>query len=168
MSQDRKFADIFLLVLVALIMISVGIFVLSSQIADKNFGEIVRADSAHQEQLLARISPVGSVRLPGDETEGAAEATAAATAPVAESLTGAQVYNQACLACHGAGIAGAPILGEAAVWAPRIAQGIDVLREHAIKGYQGSTGYMPPKGGRVDLSDQEIYDAIDFMVDGSR
>ena len=58
--------------------------------------------------------------------------------------------------------------GDKAAWAPRIAQGIAVLREHAIDGYQGSTGYMPPKGARVDLSDKEINDAVDYMIAESR
>ena len=69
-----------------------------------------------------------------------------------------------CLACHGAGVAGAPILGDAAAWSARIAQGNDVLNDHAINGYTGAAGYMPAKGGRVDLSDQEVIDAVAYMV----
>jgi len=87
---------------------------------------------------------------------------------VATLLTGPQVYNEACIACHGNGIGGAPMISDAAAWAPRIAQGISVLRERAISGYQGSTGFMPPKGARVDLSDQEINDAVDYMVAEAR
>jgi cytochrome c len=78
------------------------------------------------------------------------------------------VYNAACIACHGAGIGGAPKVGDAAGWSERIAQGMDLLREHAIQGYQGSAGYMPPKGGRVDLSDEEILAAVDYIVEQSR
>ena len=72
--------------------------------------------------------------------------------------------SSACLACHGAGIGGAPILGDAAQWVERIAQGPDTLRIHALEGYTGSTGTMPPKGGRIDLSDAEIEAAVDYMV----
>ena len=65
---------------------------------------------------------------------------AAEPEPVAETLSGPQVYNSACLACHGAGVGGAPILGDPEAWAPRIAQGIDTLTSHAINGYQGEVG----------------------------
>ena len=166
MSQDRKFVDVFLLVLAVLIIISIGIFALSSQISKKEFGEIVKGDSSRREHVGTLIAPVGEVRLPGEENAADAEqeAVAATSAPVATRLTGTQVYNQACLACHGAGIAGAPVLGDVDGWTARIAQGRDVLLDHAINGYQGSAGYMPPKGGRTDLSDEEITDAVDFMV----
>ena len=56
------------------------------------------------------------------------------------------------------------MLTDAANWAPRIAQGLDTLRQHAIEGYSGENGYMPPKGGRLDLSDEEVYAAIDYML----
>jgi cytochrome c5 len=55
-------------------------------------------------------------------------------------------------------------MGDAAAWKPRVAQGAATLHKHAVEGYQGSAGFMPPKGGRVDLSDDEIIAAVDFMV----
>ena len=73
------------------------------------------------------------------------------------------MYNAACIVCHGGGIGGAPIL-EASAWQERVAQGTDTLYRHAIEGYQGSAGYMPPKGGRLDLSDGEVEAAVDYMV----
>jgi cytochrome c5 len=83
-------------------------------------------------------------------------------------MTAEQVYNTACAACHEAGIAGAPKMGDAAAWAPRIEQGMDTLATHAIKGFQGSAGYMPPKGGRPDLSDDAVRAAVQHMVDASQ
>ena len=50
------------------------------------------------------------------------------------------------------------------MWGPRIAKGIDTLHMHALMGFQGEKGFMPPKGGRVDLSDEEIMGAVDYMV----
>lgn len=167
MSEDRKFADVFLLVLGVLFMISIGVFVLSRQISDQSFGDIVRTDGDYQDVTEDRIKPVGRVLLPGEVAVSEAAAVAEAT-PVAEVLNGPQVYNQACLACHGAGVAGAPVFGDVAAWAPRIAAGLELMREHAIAGYQGGAGYMPPKGGRLDLSDQEVHDAIDYMIAESR
>ena len=86
----------------------------------------------------------------------------------AEPLSGPEVYDKACQTCHGPGIAGSPIYGDVAEWAPRIEQGLDVLRRHAVEGYVGDAGVMPAKGGFMDLSDQEVYDAVDYMIAGSQ
>ena len=86
-----------------------------------------------------------------------------AVAAVSENtgpLSAEQVYNTACLACHATGAAGAPKTGDIATWAPRIAQGADVLFEHAVKGFKG----MPARGGSPQLTDKNISDAIEFMV----
>jgi len=98
----------------------------------------------------------------------AAAAPAAAAAPVAgpavaSADTGKKAYDTACFACHGAGIAGAPKLGDKAAWSARIGQGSSVLYEHAIKGFQGKAGVMPPKGGSA-LSDADVKAAVDYMV----
>lgn len=102
-----------------------------------------------------------------------APATAAATAPAAApaaaadtaqaSAAGKTLYSSACVACHGAGVAGAPKFGDKAAWAPRIAQGNNVLYEHAIKGFQGKAGMMPPKGGS-SAPDADVKSAVDYMV----
>ena len=68
------------------------------------------------------------------------------------------------MACHGAGVAGAPKLGDKADWGPRIAQGNDTLYQHAIQGFQGKKGVMPPKGGNTALPDDQVKAAVDYMV----
>ncbi|HEY8242629.1 MAG: c-type cytochrome [Vicinamibacteria bacterium] len=89
----------------------------------------------------------------------------AAAAPVAAGpADGKKVFDGACAACHGAGIAGAPKVGDKAAWAPRIAQGAATLYQHAINGYQGKAGVMPPKGGSLNLSDAEVKAAVDTMI----
>ena len=55
----------------------------------------------------------------------------------------------------------APALGDAAAWAPRIAQGRELLNQHALQGLNA----MPAKGGRVDLSDEEILATVDYMLE---
>jgi cytochrome c5 len=98
------------------------------------------------------------------QDNSALEPAAAAPAAATADLGGEEVYNQACVACHGAGVAGAPKFGDKAAWAERVAQGAVTLHKHAIGGYQGKAGFMPPKGGRTDLSDQSVINAVDFMV----
>jgi cytochrome c len=81
-------------------------------------------------------------------------------------LTGPQVYNAVCIACHAPpGVGGAPAIGDGNAWAARIARGMDSLIDHALHGFSGSTGVMPRKGGRIDLSDEEIIGAVRYMVE---
>lgn len=102
---------------------------------------------------------------PAAET-AAAPAAAPAPAPTEKVAAagspadGKKTFEGACAACHMTGVAGAPKVGEKAVWAPRIAQGKDVLYEHALKG----KGVMPPKGGNPSLADADVKAAVDHMV----
>jgi cytochrome c5 len=86
---------------------------------------------------------------------GAAPATAGAAAPA--------LYGQVCAACHMAGVANAPKLGDKAAWAPRIATGVDALTASAIKG----KGAMPPKGGST-APDSEIKAVVQYMVNAAK
>lgn len=81
---------------------------------------------------------------------------------------GEKTYKMACFACHGTGAAGSPKMGDKAAWKDRIAKGLDTLHQHAINGFQGSSGVMPPKGGRTDLSDADVKAAVDYMVSNSK
>ena len=70
-----------------------------------------------------------------------------------------------CKACHGYGLAGAPRIGDAEAWRPRIAQGRDTLYLHALNGLLGKSGTeMPARGGNDALSDEQIKAAVDYMV----
>lgn len=118
------------------------------------------------ETVADRIRPFGRVKLPGEE-HGPDELRVdevPQAEPHATTLSGPQVFNEACIVCHGNGIGGAPTLNDRAAWEPRIAQGIETLYRHAIEGYTGSSGYMPPKGARLDLSDSEVNEAVDYML----
>ena len=88
--------------------------------------------------------------------------------PMMANADGAAIYNSGCMACHATGMAGAPKVGDPAVWVDRIAQGAEMLYEHAIVGYQGKDGYMPPKGGLGHISDDDIKLAVDYMVEQSQ
>ncbi len=111
----------------------------------------------------------GESMVPAGEAAAAPAAAETPAAPAAEAtatagVDGKGVYDKACFICHASGAAGAPKLGSKEEWAPRIAQGTDLLHEHAIKGYMGSKGLMPPKGGRADLTDDEVKAAVDYMA----
>ena len=170
MDRDQKFFDLYSLVIGVLAIAALGIFVLSMKISDRTQEVFKRQGAEYQATIASRIQPFGEVYMPGEEQTAAAPtaATVAEPKPVAAALSGPQVYNGACLACHGAGIGGAPVLGDTDAWAPRIAQGMDVLKNHAINGFQGSAGFMPAKGGRMDLSDEEVADAVEYMVSESQ
>jgi cytochrome c5 len=124
-----------------------------------------------------RIAPVAQVRVdpnaPAAAPASAAPATPAAApgamppaAPVKTAAAGAasgagkSTYDSACAMCHGAGVAGAPKLGDKAAWAPRLGQGMGALHAAALKG----KGAMPPKGGNTALPDDAVKAAVDFMV----
>ena len=165
--HDQQFFDTFMLVIGILAGVAVGLFFLVRAISIDTQGRYNTEDPTLQAAIEERIKPVGRVLLMGDaELAAAAAAAVAAPKPVATVMTGPQVYNAACIVCHQPGATtGAPTVGDLAAWAPRIAQGKDTLYTHALTGYQGTKGFMPPKGGRVDLSDDEIKAAVDYLVE---
>lgn len=132
--------------------------------------EAAAAPAAQNAATAAPVAGTPSV-APASAPAPAPAATPAAAPAAAPALasadTGKTLYNSACVACHGAGIAGAPKLADKAAWAPRIQQGTAVLYEHAIKGFQGKTGMMPPKGG-ASAPDADVKAAVDFMVAAAR
>ncbi len=114
--------------------------------------------------IAARIAAVGQIK-----TAQAQSSTTTQVASTTEAaVDGQKVYQSACIACHGAGVAGAPMVGNAAAWADRIAAGNDSLYANAIDGLVGSSGVMPAKGGNPTLSDAEVKAAVDHMVSQSQ
>ncbi|MBI3898067.1 MAG: cytochrome c5 family protein [Gammaproteobacteria bacterium] len=116
--------------------------------------------------MADRIKPYGDVNVAGAQTDAPVQVVAVAEA--ATKRDGQQVYKEVCVTCHGAGIAGAPKVGDKTQWAKRIAKGKDALYTSALKGKQGSAGVMPPKGGNPGLSDAEVKSAVDFMTAQSK
>lgn len=114
------------------------------------------------------VTPATTAAMPAGAPQAAATPTVApAGAAVAAADVGKSLFGATCIACHGAGIAGAPKFGDKTAWAPRIQQGINVLYEHAIKGFQGKAGVMPPKGGSP-ASDADVKAAVDYMVGAAK
>jgi cytochrome c5 len=116
-------------------------------------------DTKAADEIQARLTPVGSVCMSGDDC------AAAPAAPVAAGpKSGKEVYDSSCAACHGSGVMGAPKVGAAGDWAPRTAKGMDTLNTPAIAGFNA----MPAKGMCATCSDDEIKDAVKYMVDNSK
>lgn len=93
-------------------------------------------------------------------------ATAGVTQAAAPPAPGESTYRVACAACHDAGTAGAPRLGDRAAWAPRLTLGVDALYRVGLTGKPGTA--MVAKGGYARLTDAEVRAAVDFMVARAR
>ena len=123
--------------------------------------------------LVGLLAACGKSEPPKSEAPPPAAAPAAsAPAPVADAAAdggkGAELFKKTCAMCHQTGVAGAPKLGDKADWGPRIAQGQDTLYKHAIEGFNGNKGAMPPRGGATSMSDDDVKAAVDYMADSSR
>jgi cytochrome c5 len=104
------------------------------------------SDGMEPQAVAQRLQRVGSVEI-RDASD------------VSALKTGEQVYQAVCTACHTAGVAGAPKLGDAAAWSPRIATGYEALLNSALKG----KGAMGAQGGG-DYSDLEVGRAVVYIA----
>lgn len=111
----------------------------------------------------APTTPAAPVQ-PKPAAPAAEPAAKAASAPAADLAHGQQIYRQACAFCHDKGVAGAPKIGDATSWGPRLTQGMDALYTSSLRG----KGAMPAKGGNPALSDGDVKSAVDYMVAQSR
>lgn len=92
-------------------------------------------------------------------SEGKNESSKGSSPSAQETHSGAALVKANCMACHKPGLNGAPIIGNAKMWGPRITQGEETLVQHAITGY----GLMPARGGS-SLSDEEMAQAVNYML----
>lgn len=104
----------------------------------------------------AEATPAAPATTPADET--------APGTPSADLAHGQQIYRQACAFCHDKGVAGAPKIGDAAAWSPRLAQGMEVLYASSLQGKRA----MPARGGNPSLADADVKAAVDYLVAQSR
>jgi cytochrome c5 len=104
------------------------------------------SDGMSEEAVARRIQPIGSIVIK--------DASA-----VAVLRTGEQVFQGQCSACHATGAAGAPKVGDAAAWGPRVKTGYEALLTSALKGKNA----MPPQGGG-EFNDLEVGRAVVYMA----
>ncbi len=172
-----------------LVIVVVSIVLIQKTLAYRNSASTVPQDAASIKMIEERIKPLGEVSIAAvahpapvvavsatapTTTSAAAPAPGVTTAPVpAEpapakaspaNKVGENTYKAICTGCHSTGALGAPKLGDKAAWAPRIAQGLDVLYNSALKGKNS----MPAKGGSTALSDAEVKATVDYIVAASK
>ena len=140
--------QLIVVVLLSFLVPIIGIVLLVNLVLNKS-----SADPAAlaPEAVAARLQPVGRVEF------------GAASGATAGARSGEDIVKSACLACHQAGVANAPKVGDKAAWAPRIKTGLNGMLAVAVKG----KGAMPPRGGVADLSDIDLARAIVVMANQS-
>ena len=129
------------------------------------------AASDPDDEIRARLKPFGHVCRVGQDCGGleggagaAASVPAVAAVGAATGLSGQQIYDQFCFACHNTGVGEAPLFGSLEQWQPRIDQGMQQMLAVSLTG----RGLMPPKGTCVTCSDDEMQAAIQYMVDSAQ
>ncbi len=165
---DREFVRMSTGLLGALVALTVVLFVLATIIVSG--ARATQKDTAAEKAIAARIKPVGEVPAGGMMANVMPSANAAGGDPKAAGAAGGgkATYDATCSACHAAGVAGAPKFGDKAAWKERIAKGVATLDEHALKGFQGKAGFMPPKGGNGALKDEDVKAAVEYMTSHSK
>jgi cytochrome c5 len=171
--QDTHFFNTFSMVIGLLVAIAIGIFALARVVASETQDKQVLEEKSYLKSVESHLQPVAKEAVAGTDNtalaikpdQGSGDAAGSASGGPAAPKSGEETFQQVCSACHGAGIAGAPKAGDKGAWGPRIAKGKEVLYDHALKGFTGSSGVMPAKGGRADLSDDLVKAAVDHMVD---
>ena len=186
---DDVFWRQFGVILILLTVFGFAMYFVANSIAGEAYAKMNDDPNA----VLARIAPVGESRVgdPAGQTQapaqtavttaatqaeepkagtataatetaaaGSADQTAAATGTV-DLAAGEQIYQSACFACHMTGVAEAPKLDDPVAWEPRLAQGMAGLIQSSING----KGAMPPKGGFAHLTEDDLRNAIGFMLD---
>lgn len=158
---DKTFIKNISIVLAILVLFTIAIVFLAKDIGFKDEDE--SNNPSRVTTTEERISPVGAVHT--GEAGAAAIAAAASAEPAKQavafdgSLDAEMIYNSVCAACHSTGAAAAPIPGSTEM-ALRAEKGLDTLMQSALNGLNT----MPARGGRPDLTDEQVQVAIEFMI----
>ncbi|WP_058462396.1 c-type cytochrome [Legionella adelaidensis] len=117
-------------------------------------------DDFERSQIEQRISPVGQVKVQGQEQINTAQTPPQEnTQASAPKESGQEIYEKYCGTCHGTGIAGAPKFRVEEDWKSRLAKGQETLLKNAINGINA----MPPKGTCAECTEEEIKNAVLYM-----
>jgi cytochrome c5 len=165
--HDSHFFNVFSVVLGLLVAFAIAMFAIAHYVGKHKQVAHVLTDPILQQSVEKRVANPARIAVAGQDNSALAIApvsTATTTATAVVLKDGTEVYENVCKLCHGLGIGGAPKTGDKAAWASRTAQGKSALYEHALKGYTGKAGVMPAKGGRPDVSDELVRQAVDHLL----
>ena len=159
-TSDTHFFNSFSLVLGILILIAILLFAWARDLGHEQIDHQL-TEKGQLSMLHENVEPFAHEAIAGQDNSALAALQAPKATPAAMDVpkNGEAAFTSVCSSCHGLGINGAPKVGDRAAWAPRIAQGKEVLYTHAI----GGKGNMPARGGTT-WPDVTIRQAVDYMV----
>lgn len=142
----------------ALVAMTLVLFIIAQNIVEP---DLKLDDSEVAEAIQKRIEPIGRLNT-GDAPIMVASLPLISDAQAAPDFeSGEAVYNAVCQACHTTGVLNSPKLGDPAGWGTRLEKGKEAMYLSVLNGLN----LMPPKGGRPDLSDEQIQMAVDYMLE---
>lgn len=152
--HDKTFFRTFMIVLGLLVAITVLAIIGANIITGMTSNDEMRPEQISR--VKERTQPVYAVNTDPNATQVAASGDEGG-----EPMSGEEVFNNVCTACHTSGVAGAPKVSDTGAWEKRLSeQGKDTLYTRAIEGYKG----MPAKGGDPSLSEEEMHKAVDYIL----
>jgi cytochrome c5 len=164
---DRTFLKHFSQLIGFLVLVMFALILLAMHLYSQHPPPI---NPSHVEEVQARIAPVGDVYA-GDTGKAALAAAQEAAAKAAASQVayggttdGKTIFGDLCQTCHTNAAIGAPLITDKAAWKDRLAEGEDVLVKHAIEGFTGKKGTMPPRGGNPSLNDAQVKATVEWMM----
>jgi cytochrome c5 len=153
MSGKRKLKDILETIGVVVGRLAGAIIIITAATTKYDFSQ-AEEPKIVENNTKEDISPVAQVAVANESvTKSGSE----------NSISANKIIKANCAMCHAGGLMGAPKIGDVALWAPRIAQGKDMLINNAIKGIR----MMPAKGGNSRLTDEEVAAAVISMANAS-
>lgn len=165
-NYDLEFLKKFSMVIGFLMLVTLGLIV-AAIFVHGQIPQEVNPDAAKRTEQ--RIAPVGAVYAGSTGAAAQQAATAAAAAKAASQVAyggttdGSVIFNNLCTGCHTSGAGGAPTMDKSH-WAARIPKGAETLHKHAIEGFTGTSGVMPPKGGNPALTNEQVIATVDWML----
>ena len=153
MSGKRKLKDILETIGVVIGSLAGGIIIITAATTKYDFSQ-AEEPKIVENNTQEDISPVAQVAVANESvTKSGSE----------NSISVDKIIKANCAMCHAGGLMGAPKIGDVGLWAPRIAQGKEMLINNAIKGIR----MMPAKGGNAKLTDEEVAAAVISMANAS-
>jgi cytochrome c5 len=164
--HDTHFFNNFSVVIGLLVTAAIVLLAFARVVASKTQVAEVYADELYRSSVEERIKPFVRVAVAGKDNTALVMTGLNSGSAIKLEIPkdGTALYEAVCKTCHLTGLVGSPKTGDKAAWAPRIKQGKATLYEHALKGYTGTAGVMPAKGGRTDLDDELIKASVDYLV----